>query len=171
MVITPLSAWRHPVSREQCPGCGADTLLPVIYGMPLPGDFDNPDAIFAGCIVPAVMLDDPVECEREDCSWSGGLLDGQRVGSLMFSLADHLYMASLDEGGDMVPVEDLERMTVEITLGWQWGDPRTRVPDTPEHREKWERLAQQVADITARGNIVEIPNEWPDLDDYEPGTI
>ena len=71
----------------------------------------------------------------------------------------------------MVPSDDLERMTVEITLGWPWGDPRTRVPDTPEHREAWDRLAQQVTEIAARGNIVELPNEWPALDDYEPGTV
>lgn len=166
------------MSREQCPGCGADTLLPVIYGMPLPEDFDKPDVIFAGCVIYGFVLDDPVECEGESCTWSGGTLDGQRVGSSSFGLAGFLYEQELsthypsEPGGEnMVPVDDLERMTIEITLGWKWGDPRTRVPDTPEHREKWERLVQQVADITARGHIVEIPNEWPDLGDYEPGTI
>lgn len=155
------------MARERCPGCGRLTLLPVAYGMPLPGDLEEPDVIFAGCIVPAITLDEPVECEREDCYWSGGLLDGERVGSLMLSLADHLYITSLNEGGDMVPSDDLERMTVEITLGWSWGDPRSRVPNTPEHRQAWDRLARQVADIAARGNIVETPHEWPDLDDYE----
>ena len=147
------------MARELCPGCDRLTLLPVAYGMPLPGDLDEPDVIFAGCIVPAITLDEPVECEREECSWSGGLLDGERVGSLMLSLADHVLIASLDEGGDMVPSDDLERMTVEITLGWSWGDPRTRVPDTPERRQAWDRLAQQVADIASRGNIVEIHDE------------
>ena len=147
------------MARELCPGCGQSTLLPVAYGMPLPGDLDEPDVIFAGCIVPAIMLDEPVECERDDCLWSGGLLDGQRVGSLTLSLADHVLIASLDEGGDMVPSDDLERMTVEITLGWSWGDPRTRVPDTAEHRQTWDRLAKQVADIASRGNIVEIRDE------------
>lgn len=57
----------------------------------------------------------------------------------------------------MVPVEDLERMTIEIALGWSWGDSRSRVPDTPEHREKWERLVKQVADIKTRGRIVDLP--------------
>ena len=159
------------MGSERCPSCNELTLLPVIYGMPLPDDLENPDAIFAGCLIPAISLDEPVACELENCTWSGGLLDGQRVGSLMLSLAEHVYITSLDEGGDMVPSDDLERMTVEITLGWPWGDPRTRVPDTPEHREAWDRLAQQVTEIAARGNIVELPNEWPDLDDYEPGTV
>lgn len=63
----------------------------------------------------------------------------------------------------VVSVEDLERMTVEITLGWSWGDPRSSVPDTAAHREKWERLARQIADIAERGHIVEIPHDWPDL--------
>ena len=59
----------------------------------------------------------------------------------------------------MVPSDEVERMTVEITLGWSWGDPRTRVPNTAEHRQTWDRLAKQVADIASRGNIVEIRDE------------
>ena len=154
------------MTREHCPECGRRTVLPVIYGMPLPEDFDKSDVIFAGCVIRAFVLDDPVECEHERCTWSGGTLDGQRVGSTNFGLAGSLYMQELDahfsnlqEGKDMVPVEDLERMTIEITLGWEWGDPRSRVPNTPEHREKWARLAKQVADITARGRIVDLPGD------------
>ena len=154
------------VARERCPSCGKLTVLPVIYGMPLPEDFDTADVIFAGCVIPAFVLDEPVECESESCTWSGGTLDGQRVGSVDLGVANFLYEQELlihfsdpREGDHMVPVEDLERMTIEITLGWSWGDPRTRVPDTPEHREKWERLAKQVADITARGYIVDLPGD------------
>ena len=83
-------------------------------------------------------------------------------------MAEHLYVTFFHKGGDMVSSDDLERMTVEITLGWSWGDPRSRVPDTPEHREAWDRLGREVAEITERGYIVEIPTEWPDLDDDEP---
>ena len=162
--IVPTIPTGGVVARERCPSCGKLTVLPVIYGMPLPEDFDTPDVILAGCLIPAFALDEPVECERESCTWSGGTLDGQRVGSADLGLANFLYEQELLthssdplEGEHMVPVEDLERMTIEITLGWSWGDPRTRVPDTSEHREKWERLVKQVADIKARGRIVDLP--------------
>lgn len=137
------------MAREKCPGCGDLTLLPVAYGMPLPGDFDEPDVIFAGCVIPPIMLDELVECEREECSWSGGLLDGERVGSLILSAAAHLDITSSIDGGEIVPFDELERIAVEIALGWSWGDPRTRVPDTTEHRDAWTRIDQLVDDLTA----------------------
>ena len=106
----------------------------ISIGMALPDDFDRTDVIFAGCVIPGFVLDDPVECEHERCTWSGGTLDGQRVGSSNLGLADFVYTQELDnhysnlpEGEHMIPVEDLERMTIEITLGWKWGDPRSRV--------------------------------------------
>lgn len=144
------------MAREVCPGCGKFTLLPVLYGMPLPEDWGKPDVIRWGCIVPAVMLDDAVACE-DGCGWSGGLLDGVRVGSMWMSLIDELLI--YEEQDDMVPYDDVQRMSIEITLGWGWQDPRTQIPDTVEHRAAWDRLTQQVADIKARGNIVEIPND------------
>ena len=154
------------MTREHCPDCDGLTVLPVIYGMPLPDDFDRTDVIFAGCVITGFVLDDPVECEHERCTWSGGTLDGQRVGSSNLGLAGFVYSQELDkhysnlpEGEHMIPVEDLERITIEITLGWKWGDPRSRVPGTPEHLEKWERLATQVADIIERGHIVDLPGD------------
>ena len=144
------------MAREVCPGCGKFTLLPVLYGMPLPEDGLDPDVITWGCIVPAVMLDDAVACE-DGCGWSGGLLDGVRVGSMRMSLIDELLM--LEEHRDMVPHDDVRRMSIEITLGWGWQDSRTHIPDTIEHRAAWDRMTKQVADIKAHGNIVEIPND------------
>ena len=70
----------------------------------------------------------------------------------------------------VVTVEELNRMTIEITLGWSWQDPRTDIHDTPEHHAKWKRLETQIADIKQRGRIVHIPNEWPDLGDLEPNS-
>lgn len=144
------------MAREVCPGCGKFTLLPVLYGMPLPEDGLDPDVITWGCIVPAVMLDDAVACE-DGCGWSGGLLDGVRVGSIWMSLIDELLMFEGED--DMVPYDDVQRMSIEITLGWNWQDPRTQIPDTAEHRAAWDRMKKQVADIKAHGNIVEIPND------------
>ena len=77
----------------------------------------------------------------------------------------------LKEEPVMVDPDMLNRMTTEITLGYTWGDPRSRVPQTEEHHQAWQRLKQQVTEIKARGHIVEVPHDWPDLDDYTPGTI
>jgi len=160
------------MGRERCPSCNELTLLPVIYGMPLPEDLDNPDAIFAGCLIPAIFLDEPVACERENCTWSGGLLDGIRVGSPLLGVAEVLFMNTVTaEGGPLIPVDHLQRMCIEITLGWAWGNPRSQTPNTSEHHAVWIRLEQQIAHIQERGHIVDIPDEWPDLDDYEPGTV
>ena len=68
----------------------------------------------------------------------------------------------------MVEPDMLNRMTTEITLGYTWGDPRSRVSQTEEHHQAWLRLEQQVTEIKARGHIVDIPHDWPDLDDYTP---
>jgi len=59
----------------------------------------------------------------------------------------------------MVTVEELNRMTVEITLGWPWQDPRTEIPNTSEHHAKWQRLESQIAEIKRRGRTVEIPSD------------
>jgi hypothetical protein len=71
----------------------------------------------------------------------------------------------------MITSEELDRMMVEIGTGIPWGDPRTRIPQTEEHRLKWERIAEQMRDIQRRGRTVEIPGEIPDLNTYIPGTV
>ena len=65
--------------------------------------------------------------------------------------------------------DELNRMMVEIAAGWEWGDPRSEVPQTPEHEASWGRLKVQMQEIADRGGIVDIPGEFPDLSDYEPG--
>lgn len=144
------------MAREVCPGCGKFTLLPVQYGMPLPEDWDKPDVIRWGCVVPAVILDDAVACE-DGCGWSGGLLDGVRVGSMWMSLIDELVM--FEGQDDMVPYDDVQRMSVEVTLGWTWQDPRTQIPDTAEHRAAWDRLAKQVEKIKARRHVLDVSTD------------
>ena len=60
-------------------------------------------------------------------------------------------------------------MMLEISAGWEWGDPRSEVPQTPGHEASWGRLKVQMKEIADMGGIVEIPSEWPDIgDDKKP---
>ena len=54
-------------------------------------------------------------------------------------------------------------MIVEISAGWEWGDPRSEVLQTPEHEAKWGRLKVQMKEIADKGGIVDIPSGFPDL--------
>ena len=60
-------------------------------------------------------------------------------------------------------------MMIEIAAGWEWGDPRSEVPQTPEHEASWGRLKVQMQEIADQGGIVDIPGEFPDLSDYKRG--
>ena len=71
--------------------------------------------------------------------------------------------------GGVPDSDELNRMMVEIGAGWEWGDPRSKVPQTPEHEASWGRLKVQMREIADQGGIVEIPGEFPDLSDYKPG--
>ena len=65
--------------------------------------------------------------------------------------------------------DELARMMIEISAGWEWGDPRSEVPQTPEHEASWGRLKVQMKEIADMGGIVDIPSEWPDIgDDKKP---
>ena len=60
-------------------------------------------------------------------------------------------------------------MMLEISAGWEWGDPRSEVHQTPEHEASWGRLKVQMKEIADMGGIVDIPSEWPDVgDDKKP---
>ena len=59
--------------------------------------------------------------------------------------------------------DELARMMVEISAGWEWGDPRSEVLQTPEHKAKWGRLKVQMKEIADKGGIVDIPSGFPDL--------
>ena len=62
--------------------------------------------------------------------------------------------------------DELARMMLEISAGWEWGDPRSEVPQTPEHEASWGRLEVQMKEIADKGGIVDIPSDWPDIGDY-----
>ena len=65
--------------------------------------------------------------------------------------------------------DELARMMLEISAGWEWGAPRSEVPQTPEHEASWGRLKVQMKEIADMGGIVDIPSEWPDIgDDKKP---
>ena len=59
--------------------------------------------------------------------------------------------------------DELARMMVEISAGWEWGDPRSEVPQTPAHEASWGRLKVQMKEIADKGGIVDIPSGFPDL--------
>jgi hypothetical protein len=63
--------------------------------------------------------------------------------------------------------EELNRMVLEIGAGWEYGDPRSEIPKSPEAEAKWGRLKAQMKEIADMGGIVEIPFEWPDLTGYQ----
>ena len=65
--------------------------------------------------------------------------------------------------GVMLDSDELARMMLEISAGWDWGDPRSEVLQTPEHEAKWGRLKAQMKEIADKGGIVDIPSGFPDL--------
>ena len=62
--------------------------------------------------------------------------------------------------------DELARMMLEISAGGEWGDPRSEVPQTPEHEASWGRLEVQMKEIGDKGGIVDIPSDWPDIGDH-----
>lgn len=167
--MRPSRIHRRPHRRDAntvvitlCPQCGAGRVLPVLYGLPGPDEWaavDAGDAVLGGCIVGPIMFDHPVTCDQ--CTWSGLLINNTAygtdafVGIIELAALTHAYQ----EEEYMITVEELNRMTIEITLGWSWQDRRTETPDTPEHHAKWQRLETQIAEIKQRGNIVDLPGE------------
>jgi hypothetical protein len=59
--------------------------------------------------------------------------------------------------------EELNRMMVEISAGMDYGDPRSKVPKRKDVEEFWPKLKAEMDEIKAKGHIVEIPGEIPDL--------
>ena len=118
-----------------------------------------------------VHIDQPMECDS--CNWSGLMIDGKVEGNVGFVGLTELAADTntYREVIQILTTEELNRMVIEISLGWKWQDLRTRIPNTPEHALCWGRLEREIEEIHARGHVVGIPNEWPDLTDYEPGSI
>ena len=62
--------------------------------------------------------------------------------------------------------DELTRMMLEISAGWEWGDPRSEVPQTPEHEASWWQLKVEMKEIADLGGIVDIPSDFPDLSSH-----
>ena len=51
----------------------------------------------------------------------------------------------------MQTVEELNRIQLEVMSGFEWGDPRSKVADTPENREAFEECQVDIAKMKAAG--------------------
>jgi hypothetical protein len=67
-----------------------------------------------------------------------------------------------------VGADEMQRMIVEIARG-VIPEESVLAPLTEEQLEMWAQLAAEMAQIAARGNIVEIPTEQPSLRGYREG--
>lgn len=134
------------VQRWECPLCGTGSVLPVRFGMPDVADVDNQDVILGGCLVPMIQVSNPVACVNS-CGWSGVVLGDEVIGSVLFDCADELLVRVGDTGD--VPFDEVEQVVLEVALGLSWRDPRSQVPDTPDHHDLWMRCTDQADTIAA----------------------
>ena len=70
------------------------------------------------------------------------------------------HNGSEKKGGKLPDTEELNRMMVEISAGWKYGDPRSKVPKRKDIKKSWKRLKKQMDEIKAEGGIVEMINEF-----------
>jgi hypothetical protein len=63
-------------------------------------------------------------------------------------------------------VETTLRINLEISLGLEWGDPRSHIEQTDENKDQWERMAKRINAAAEKGWVTEIPNDLPDISDY-----
>jgi len=62
-------------------------------------------------------------------------------------------------GDDMPDSEQLNRMMVEIGAGYEYGDPRSRLPKSRTFELTYRRIAAEMAEMKERGIAIEIPPE------------
>jgi len=58
------------------------------------------------------------------------------------------------------------QIQIELALGFEWGNPNSKVEQTEQNKETWERMSHWSKKAEERGWIVEIPNELPDISDF-----
>ena len=54
------------------------------------------------------------------------------------------------DGYEVDPGE-VSRMMFEISVGWEWGDPRSEIAQTPENEALWNQLKTQIQDTGGFG--------------------
>ena len=47
----------------------------------------------------------------------------------------------------MPDTEELNRMMVEISAGWKYGDPRSKVPKRKDIKKSWKRLKREMDEM------------------------
>jgi len=66
----------------------------------------------------------------------------------------------------LTELETAIQIQIELALGFEWGNPNSKVEQTEQNKETWERMSHWSKKIEERGWIVEIPNELPDISDF-----
>ncbi len=61
-------------------------------------------------------------------------------------------------------------MTIEILKGYEFGDPRSFIPVNYENLRSWTRLETQVAEIHAKGGVVDLPGYECRYTEYDSET-
>ena len=139
------------MARKKCPDCGESTLLPILFGMPVPGQVDNPDVILGGCILPVAEIANPYACEAENCAWSEGTFRGLRAGASYFLetieyLTSEIQLISLSR----TPFDELTEELINSVLRWhanpQDASVRTENPDVSQF--VFDRLPQLLDSFT-----------------------
>ena len=61
-------------------------------------------------------------------------------------------------------------MTIEILKGYKFGDPRSFIPVNYVNLQSWKRLETQVAEIHAKGGVVDLPGYECQYTEYDSET-
>ena len=61
-------------------------------------------------------------------------------------------------------------MTIEILKGYEFGDPRSFIPVNYDNLQSWKRLETQVAEIYAKGGVVDLPGYECQYTEYDSET-
>ena len=73
-------------------------------------------------------------------------------------LPDHDRWGEIPYGPGKPDSEQLNRMMVEIAAGYEYGDPRSRLPKSRTFQLTYNRIAAQMAEMKANGIAIDIPN-------------
>ena len=76
-------------------------------------------------------------------------------------LPSHDRWGEIPYGDDMPDSEQLNTMMVEISAGYEYGDPRSRLPKSRTFKLVYRRIAAQMAQMRERGIAIDVPNEVP----------
>jgi hypothetical protein len=67
-------------------------------------------------------------------------------------------------------VKDVMRMTIEILKGYEFGDSRSFIPVKYDKLQSWKQLEKEVAEIYAKGGVVDLPGYECQYTEYDPET-